>query len=118
MVNNGHANNRIWVTEFGWATWDRFPGDAPEEWMRYNDQWSQAHHTLRAFQIGQSTDYIGPMMLWNMNFGWLASLVENRDERAAYSLLTRLQPQQERPLYWMLYDTTHHDLQLDRYDAD
>jgi hypothetical protein len=118
MVNNGHANNRIWVTEFGWATWDRFPGDAPEEWMRYNDQWSQAHHTLRAFQIGQSTDYIGPMMLWNMNFGWLASLVENRDERAAYSLLTRLQPQQERPLYWMLYDTTHHDLQLERYDAD
>jgi hypothetical protein len=57
------------------------------------------------------------MILWNMNFGWLPTLVENRDERAAYSLLTHLKPQQERPLYWMIYDATQPDVQLDRYDA-
>jgi hypothetical protein len=118
MVNNGHANNQIWVTEFGWGTWDRLPGDPAEEWMRYNDQWSQANNTMRAFEIGQATDYIGPVFLWNMNFGWLPELVDNRDERAAYSLLTRIQPQQERPLYWMIYDATRPDEELDRYDAD
>ncbi len=117
MVANGHANSQLWVTEFGWATWDKLPGDPPQPWMSYNDQWSQANDTLRAFQIGQSTDYIGPMILWNMNFGWLPTLVENRDERAAYSLLTHLKPQQERPLYWMIYDATQPDVQLDRYDA-
>ncbi|HLV35409.1 MAG TPA: hypothetical protein VKY59_09860, partial [Spirillospora sp.] len=118
MVANGHENVQIWATEFGWATWDEFPGDPPEPWMNYTDKWQQAAHTLRAFEIGQQTDYIGVMILWNMNFAWLPSLIENRDERAAYSLLTPLRPQQERPLYWMLYDAVRPDLQLDRYDAD
>lgn len=117
MVNNGHQNVQLWATEFGWATWDEFPGDPPEPWMNYTDKWQQAANTLRAFEIGQDTDYIGVMILWNMNFAWLPGLVDNRDERAAYSLLTRLSPQQERPLYWMLYDAVRPDEQLDRYDA-
>jgi hypothetical protein len=116
MVQYGHAS-QIWITEFGWATWDEFPGDPPEVWMTYNNKWQQAAYTLRAFEIGQATDYIGPMFLWNMNFAWLPTLIENRDERAAYSLLTPLRPQQERPLYWMLYDAVRPDVQLDRYDA-
>jgi hypothetical protein len=115
MVANGHSDVELWPTEFGWATWHELPGEAPEAWMDYNDKWGQAKNTLRAFQIGQSTDYIGPMFLWNMNFGWLPTLIENRDERAAYSLLVPL-AQQERPLYWMIYDAVRPDVQLDRYD--
>lgn len=117
MVNYGHEHVQLWATEFGWATWDEFPGDPPEPWMDYTDKWEQAAHTLRAFEIGQQTDYLGTMILWNMNFAWLPSLIENRDERAAYSLLTPLKPQQERPLYWMLYDAVRPDEQLERYDA-
>ena len=115
MVNNGHSDLQLWTTEFGWATWDELPGEPAELWMTYNDKWGQAENTLRAFQIGQSTDYIGPMFLWNMNFGWLPTLIESRDERAAYSLLVPL-AQQERPLYWMIYDAVRPDVQLDRYD--
>lgn len=118
MVQNGHADLQLWATEFGWATWHEFPGDPPEPWMNYIDKWDQAAYTLRALEIGKETDYIGPMFLWNMNFAWLPELIENRDERAGYSLLTPLRPQQERPLYWMLYDALRPDVQLDRYDAD
>jgi hypothetical protein len=115
MVRNNHADSDLWVTEFGWATWEGFPGDAPEGWMTYNDKWAQANFTMRAFQIGQSSDYIGPMFLWNLNWGILPGMVDNRDERAAYSLLVPLQPS-ERPLYWMIYDAVRPDVQLDRYD--
>jgi hypothetical protein len=83
--------------------------------MTYNDKWAQANFTMRAFQIGQSSDYIGPMFLWNLNWGILPGMVDNRDERAAYSLLVPLQPS-ERPLYWMIYDAVRPDVQLDRYD--
>lgn len=115
MVNNNHADNDLWVTEFGWATWEGLPGSAPEEWMTYNDKWAQANYTMRAFEIGQSSDYIGPMFLWNLNWGILPGMVDNRDERTAYSLILPLQPS-ERPLYWMLYDAVRPDVQLDRYD--
>ena len=32
---NGH-NAQMWVTEFGWATWDGYPTDPPDSWMHYN----------------------------------------------------------------------------------
>jgi len=115
MVRNNHADSDLWVTEFGWATWDGFPGSPPEEWMGYNDKWKQANYTMRAFEIGQSSDFIGPMFLWNLNWGILPGMVDNRDERTAYSLLVPLQPS-ERPLYWMLYDAVRPDVQLDKYD--
>ena len=115
MLAYGDADAQIWVTEFGWPTWDSLPGDPPEPFVAYNDKWDQAFHTLRAFQIGQQLDYVGPMILWNMNFAWLPHLVNTRDERAAYSLLVPLEPQ-ERPLYWMLYDSVRPERNLDRYD--
>ncbi len=115
MERNGHSAAQMMVTEFGWATWDAFPGAAPEEWMTYNDKWAQANYTMRAFEIGQGTGYIGPMILWNLNFGILDGKIEARDERAAYSLLVPLDPA-ERPLYWMIYDAVRPDVQLPRYD--
>ena len=111
----GDSDARIWVTEFGWPTWDGLPGEPPEPFVAYNDKWVQADYTLRAFQIGQQLDYVGPMFLWNMNFAWLPHLVSSRDERAAYSLLVPLQPQ-ERPLFWMLFDAVRPERDLDKYD--
>lgn len=115
MVQNGHSNAQMWVTEFGWATWEGLPGDPPDAWISYNSVWDQGAYTLRAFQIGQETEYIGPMFLWNLNFAILPGMVENRDERAAYGLIVPLNVR-ERPLYWMLYDAIREDVQLERYD--
>ncbi|MCB9453664.1 MAG: hypothetical protein H6672_19710 [Anaerolineaceae bacterium] len=126
MVDNGQSGVQLWATEFGWATWDGFPGSPPEEWMTYNDRWQQAEYTIRAFQIGQSLDYMGPMFLWNLNFALLSGLIENRDERAAYSIIlpgsncvvdVNSTNRTERPLYWMLYDAIRPDVQLDKYDC-
>lgn len=116
MLDNGHSNNDLFVTEFGWATWEGFPGAPPEEWVAYNDKWDQANFTIRAFQIGQESDFIGPMILWNLNWALLPGLRESRDERAAYSLLVAPLNPNERPLYWMLFDALRPDTQLDRYD--
>lgn len=116
MLSSAHANAQLWVTEFGWATWAALPGDPPEPWMAYTDECEQGNYIIRAFQIGQERDYIGPMILWNLNFGVLAALVENRDERAAYSLIIPRGAPRERAAYWMLYDALHPDVpQLESY---
>jgi hypothetical protein len=114
MSANGHADLPVWVTEFGWTAWEGFPGEPPDLWMTYTDKWDQANYTMRAFEIGQASAEIGPMFLWNLNFGVLPPLVDARQEMIAYSLLVLDYP--ERPLYWMLYDATRPDLDLDRYD--
>ncbi|MFN8529840.1 MAG: cellulase family glycosylhydrolase [Anaerolineae bacterium] len=123
MTSHGHSNAQIWITEFGYATWDSIPGDPPQgsEWMRFNDKWAQAGYTLRTLQIEQSSGYGGPVFLWNLNFAVLMGLVENRDERIAYSLIIPGEGCQfqagsstrtERPLFWMLYDAVRSDVQL------
>jgi polysaccharide biosynthesis protein PslG len=85
MVRNGWEDRQMWATEFGWATWTGIDSEPPEEWMKYNTPEQQAEYTLRAFEIGQSRDYMGPMFLWNLNFANNA-LLEERNEMVGYSL--------------------------------
>lgn len=116
MVNSGHANAQLWATEFGWATWAALPGEAPERWMTYTDECEQGSYIVRAFQMAQERDYMGPMILWNLNFATLVGLVESRDERAAYSLIIPRGAPRERAAYWMLYDAIRADIpQLESY---
>lgn len=89
MVRNDHASSSIWVTEFGWATWEGYPTEPPEPWMTYNTAQDQLNYTLRAFEIGLNTDYIGVMILWNLNFGD-EDLIEAREEIAGYALMYSL----------------------------
>jgi hypothetical protein len=114
MVKNGQANAKMWATEFGWASWDGLPGAPPQEWMGWVNECQQGNYIVRAFQLGQQMDYMGPMMLWNLNFAMLSGMVPNRDERAAYSLLVPLDPR-ERAAYWMLYDGIRANVQLPSY---
>jgi hypothetical protein len=86
MVRNGHSNVTMWSTEFGWATWEGLASEPPEVWMNYNSALQQAEYTMRAFEIAQSRDYMGPMFLWNMNFA-NPTLIEQRNEMVGYSLL-------------------------------
>lgn len=115
MVANGHGDTRLWLTELGWATWDGLPGEPPDPWMSYNDKWAQANYNMRAIQIAQSLDYVDVTILWNLNFAQ-PYLIENRDERAAYSIVLPEGAPRERPFFWMLYDAVRDDVALDRYD--
>lgn len=115
MVNAGHSDVQLWVTEFGWASWEGLPGQPPQEWMNYVSKWQQADYTLRAIQLMQGLDYVGPMFLWNLNFAQ-PILIDQRDERVAYSIVLPEGAPRERPLYWMLYDASRPDEELPRYD--
>jgi hypothetical protein len=123
MVANGHSNVQMWITEFGYATWDGLPGDPPADsaWMRFNNRWAQGGYTIRAIQIAQESSFIGPVFLWNLNFATLFGLIENRDERVAYSIIVPgtgcniiagNSERTERPLFWMLYDAVRPNDQL------
>ncbi|MEQ8674386.1 MAG: hypothetical protein RLP44_06940 [Aggregatilineales bacterium] len=101
MVESGHEEQRLWATEFGWATWEGLGSEAPELWVTYNSAQNQSDYAIRAFEIGQSLPYMGPMFLWNLNFA-NETLVEQRDERTAYSIINPVLPVQERPLFWAL----------------
>ncbi|MCU0480963.1 MAG: hypothetical protein MUE54_07095 [Anaerolineae bacterium] len=104
MQNNRHGA-KMWITEFGWATWEGLPTEAPELWMTYNTARDQLNHTIRAFQIGQSLPYIEGMILWNLNFGNMFR-VEQRDEVAGYSIINPALLPAERPLYGALSQAT------------
>ena len=123
IANNGRSGMPLWVTELGWASWDGFPGGLPDgdDWMAYNDRWDQAFNMIRAFEINQASPDVAMTTLWNLNFATLAGMIENRDERAAYSILTigsacniivGSTDRTERPLFWMLYDALHPDITL------
>ena len=96
MVNNGDSDRQMWATEFGWGTWSGIPNEPPDGWMLYNSVEQQADYTIRAFEIGQSLDYVGVMFLWNLNFA-NPTLVEQRNEMVSYSLF--VPDQAPRPLY-------------------
>jgi polysaccharide biosynthesis protein PslG len=100
MDRNGHQSVQMWLTEFGWAVWQGFPGQPleGEQWKLYNTPCLQMTYTLRAFAIGQARSDIGVMVLWNLNFG-TQSAIDRGDERATYSLMPAFGM---RPLFWGL----------------
>lgn len=104
MRANGH-NVQMWATEFGWATWQDYPSQMPDQWMGYNNATDQMNYTLRAFEIGQELDYVGVMILWNLNFA-NDTIINQRSELAGYSLLypqfDGSDARRQRPLYWAL----------------
>ena len=101
MRAHGHGDIPFWVTEFGWATWEDLWGEPPQAWMVYNNLALQSEYTIRAIQIGEERADIEKMFLWNLNFGAQELSINNRDERAAYSLIIPAE-YIERPVYWHL----------------
>ncbi|MCE2470527.1 MAG: cellulase family glycosylhydrolase [Anaerolineae bacterium] len=96
---------QMWVTEFGWATWEDYPTEAPDPWMSYNSAQDQMNYSMRAFEIGQSRADIGVMILWNLSYAEERT-VYNRIELAGYSLLyphfDGSRNKRRRPLYHAL----------------
>ncbi len=94
MEQNGDAGRQLWATEFGWGTYEGFtilegdpapPPDYPP-YIQWLDQQTQGHYIIRAFEIAQGKPYMGPMILWNLNYS-NQELIDARDPRAAYALL-------------------------------
>jgi hypothetical protein len=98
MVRNKHEAGKLWVTEFGWATYDGLrrsdgsPGSANANvgWQTLINQNQQADYVLRAFKIAQQPpyyDFLGPMVLWNLNYSVLYKSIDNSSDAAGFSLL-------------------------------
>lgn len=79
-------DKQIWVTEFGWGSFDGFGYQPPDGaiFMTGVTQWQQATYILRAFELAHGWDWVGPMMLWNLNFG---PLLGEQFSESGYSLL-------------------------------
>ncbi|MFO7918427.1 MAG: hypothetical protein R6V13_10135, partial [Anaerolineae bacterium] len=83
-IIDGHK--RIWPTEFGWASVDGLDVD-PAEGYGYaadNTEEEQAAYIVRAYEMGRSWGWVGPMFLWNLNF---TPVVGVHDEKAAFGIV-------------------------------
>lgn len=76
----------IWVTEFGWGSYDGLEKAPPAgvEYMAYVDEQQQASYILRAYDLAQEMGGIGPLFIWNLNF---APTFGSDFVESAYSLL-------------------------------
>lgn len=89
MITNDDADKAIWVTQFGWAS-----AVSPKSGYTYakdNTRIEQAEYIVRAFQMGQEWGWVGPMFLWNLNYG-----AKNPNREEAYFDITL---REARPTY-------------------
>ncbi len=86
MVTYGDGAKRLWVTEFGWASVEGL-GVAPAQGYGYaadNTEAEQAQNITRAYQIAKSWGWVGPMFLWQLNFGPICGC---QDEKSAFGIV-------------------------------
>lgn len=99
------AAQPLWVTEFGWGSFEGFSDAAGQpaipptgaEFMAHVSEWQQAEYILRAYELAHTWPEVGPMMLWNLNF---APTFGHAYEFSGYSVLK--EGQQPRPAYWSI----------------
>ncbi|MBN1284301.1 MAG: cellulase family glycosylhydrolase [Anaerolineae bacterium] len=70
MEQYGDTTHKMWVTEFGWPTFDGF-GVAPDPafgYYNYVSEQDQGQHIVEALAYAESQPYIEKMFLWNVNW--------------------------------------------------
>jgi len=80
------ADKQLWVTEFGWGSFAGMGAEPPAEaaFMVDVSEWQQAVYTQRALELAHDWPWVGPMMLWNLNFApWIGPAFSE----SGYSLL-------------------------------
>lgn len=103
IMQNAGVSLPLWATEFGWGSFENVAPTAPTgvEYMNDVNEWQQAEHTLRAFQLAQENEMIGTLFLWNLNFG---PLLGTDFAESGYSIL---RPDgTKRPVYLSLASAT------------
>ncbi|MBA3943501.1 MAG: cellulase family glycosylhydrolase [Herpetosiphonaceae bacterium] len=87
VVDSGHGNRQIWVTEFGWATTNTTPGHEFGNNVSFDQQ---AAYLVRALELGRSqyTPWLGALFVWNLNFAVTWSAAGNPlHQMASYGIL-------------------------------
>jgi LysM repeat protein len=68
MVKYNISNKPLWVTKFGWgSSEDTSPPSQINIFVTYTSLTEQAIYVPRAYEIGDSLNYVGPMFLDNLN---------------------------------------------------
>jgi hypothetical protein len=86
LLEYGAGDVELWVTEFGWASAEGMGAidRAGVGYMYDVSEQQQAAYTVRAFEMGLGTEWVGPMFLWNLN---IAPIWGGDRAVSAYSLL-------------------------------
>jgi hypothetical protein len=86
LSDAGHSEKQIWVTEFGWGSFENIAANPPAgaEYMAAVTEWEQATYTLRAYELAHQWRWVGPLFVWNLNFG---PLLGAEYAESGYSLL-------------------------------
>lgn len=86
LNQSGYQDIPIWVTEFGWGSYDGFGVEPPPgvEYMAAVNEQQQAVYTVRAYEMADDWPGLGPLFLWNLNF---APTFGQDYVESAYSLL-------------------------------
>jgi polysaccharide biosynthesis protein PslG len=95
----GYGDRQLWVTEFGWGSFDRFDYAPPPEalFMAHVNEWQQAEYILGAYELVTEWDWVGPLIMWNLNF---APTIGPAFSESGYSIL---RPDgSSRPAYYSL----------------
>lgn len=74
MVANGDGGKAIAITEFGWAV-----GDSPQPGYMYaldNTPVERARWLVEAYQWGKKQGWVGPMILWNLDYSLTTPVTE------------------------------------------
>ncbi|MEM7134851.1 MAG: SH3 domain-containing protein [Chloroflexota bacterium] len=77
----GASNKVIVPTEFGWAAGGAF--DPRYAYANDNDYNEQAQWTVEAYQMMRNWGWVGPAILWNLNF----RMVANGTEKAQWGIV-------------------------------
>jgi len=86
MIKYGDAGKQLWPTEFGWATVENL-GVAPAHGYEYaanNTEAEQAAWLVQAFQMARQWGWVGPMFVWNLNFGPVSGAA---NEKSAFGIV-------------------------------
>jgi len=92
LLDEFGVEKALWVTEFGWGTFEGIENEdgqpamppAGAEFMAYFGEWQQAEYILRAYELALGWEHVGPMVLWNLNFG---PLLGDEFSESGYGLL-------------------------------
>ena len=86
LTRFGITDKQLWGTEFGWGSFEAFGNSPPPEaaFMSHVSEWQQAVYTQRAFVLAQELPWVGPMLLWNLNF---APEIGPQFSESGYSIL-------------------------------
>jgi hypothetical protein len=104
MEQYGDSGRMMWVTEFGWPTFDGF-GVEPDPaigYFNYVSALDQGHYIVEALAYGYNQPFIERMFLWNLDWAVVMGTdgIQPLEQEAGYSIV--LPDGSPRPSYQLI----------------